>query len=201
MFRLFRKKLPHCDKLFARYLAPWYPDAYARNTTRPDMYVIAGYKGRPLDPKSLQYLPDDRLQIEKDQIGRMAVAALEGYQSILPSTSFTIDLLDAVDRFYDRERIAELIQRSDPKDFSNDYLVSVGQFGVLLGQLFEGMDGFGWLYSQPYFNSIIVHTPTGFGITVFDWAVKKFSEYGVDDGFAAKLQAATIGVWRKEVDD
>jgi hypothetical protein len=199
MFRLFRKKLPHCDELFARYLGPWYPDAYVRNTTRPDMYVISGYKGRPLDLESLQYLPDDRLQIEKDQIGRMAAAALEDYQSILPSTSFTIELLDAVDRFYDRQRIAELIQRSDPKDFSNDYLVSVGQFGPLLGQLFEGMDGFGWFYSQPYFNSIIVHTPTGFGITVFDWAVKKFSEYGVDDGFAAKLQAAATGVWRKEV--
>jgi hypothetical protein len=199
MFRLFRKKLPHCDKLFARYLAPWYPDEYARNTTRPDMYVISGYKGRPLDPKSMQYLPDDRLKIEKDQIGRMGVAALEDYQSILPSTSFTVDLLDAVDRFHNRERIAELIQRSDPKDFSNDYLVSVGQFGVLLGQLFEEMDGFEWLYSQPYFNSIIVHTPTGFGITVFDWAVKKFSEYGVDDEFVAKLQAATNEVWRKEV--
>jgi len=101
---------------------------------------------------------------------------------------------DAVDQFYTRQRIAELIKRSDPKDFSNDYLVSVGQFGVLLGKLFEGMTGFGWLYSQPYFNSIIVHTPTGLGITVFDWAVKKFSEYGVDDGLAAKFQAAAASL-------
>ena len=198
MLRFFRKKLPHCDELFARYLAPGYPEAYTRNMTRPDMYVISGYEGRPLDLASLQYLPNDRLQTEKDQIGRMASAALEDYQSIFPSAAFTPDLLDAVDRFYDRQRIGQLIKRSEPKDFSNDYLVSVGQFGVLLGQLFAEMDGFGWLYSQPYFNSIIMHTPTGFGITVFDWAVKKFSEYGVDDGFAAKLQAATAGVWRKE---
>lgn len=28
------------------------------------------------------------------------------------------------------------------------------------------------------------------GITVFDWAVKKFSEYGVDDGYVAKFHAA-----------
>jgi hypothetical protein len=136
MFGL-RKKLPHCDELFARYLAPWYPEAYARNMTRPDMYVISGYEGRPLDLASLQYLPDDRLQTEKDQIGRMAVAALADYQSIFPSAAFAMDLLDAVDRFYDRKRIAELIKRSDPKDFSNDYLVSVGQFGILLGQLFK----------------------------------------------------------------
>lgn len=197
MFGLFRKKLPHCDQLFARYLAPWYPEAHARNRTRPDMYVISSYKGRPLDLASLQYLPDDELQIEKDQIETMAVAALEDYQPIFPSAGFTPELLDAVDKFYDRQRIGELIKRSDPRDFSNDYLVSVGEFGAMLGRLFEGMDGFGWLYSQPYFNSIIVHTPTGFGITVFDWAVKKFSEYGVDDGFAAKLQAAAAGVWNK----
>jgi len=191
MFGLFQKKLPHCDKLFASYLAPWYPDAYFRKTTRPDMFVISGYEGRPLNLESLQYLSDDRLQIEKDQIDCMAVAALTDYQSISPSTTFTLDLLNAVDQFYDRPKIANLIKQSDPKDFSNDYLVSVGQFGVMLGKLFEGIDGFGWLYSQPYFNSIIVHAPTGFGITVFDWAVKKFSEYGVDDGFAAKFHAAT----------
>jgi hypothetical protein len=120
-------------------------------------------------------------KIEKDQIGRMADSALADYQSIFPSTAFTLDLLDAVDQFYNRQRIAELIKRSDPKDFSNDYLVSIGQFGVLLGKLFEGMNGFGWLYSQPYFNSIIVHTPTGFGITVFDWAIITVTPRSITD--------------------
>jgi hypothetical protein len=63
-----------------------------------------------------------------------------------------------------------------------------------LGKLFIDAGGFGWLYSAPYFNSIIVHKDTGYGITVFDWAVKKFSEYGFDDGFAAKFEAALSGV-------
>jgi hypothetical protein len=65
-------------------------------------------------------------------------------------------------------------------------------------QLFEAMDGFGWLYSQPYFNSIIVHKPTGYAITVFDWAVKKFSECGVDNGFVGKFHAAAADVWHKD---
>jgi len=67
---------------------------------------------------------------------------LTDYQSIFPSTTFTLDLLNAVDQFYDRPKIANLIKQSDPKDFSNDYLVSVGQFGVMLGNLFEDIDGF-----------------------------------------------------------
>ena len=39
-------------------------------------------------------------------------------------------------------------------------------------------------------SDYIAHKNTGYGITVFDWAVKKFSEYGFDDGFAAKFEAA-----------
>jgi hypothetical protein len=60
----------------------------------------------------------------------------------------------------------------------------------MLGQLFNQLEGFEWLYSHPYYHSIIVHSETGFGTTVFDWAVKKFSEYGVEDGFVAKYHAA-----------
>jgi hypothetical protein len=71
----------------------------------------------------------------------------------------------------------------------------------MLGHLFKQIDGFDWLYSHPYFDSIIVHQDTGFGITVFDWAMKKFSEYGVDDGFVEKFHAAIAGVngeWEEE---
>jgi hypothetical protein len=106
-------------------------------------------------------------------------------------------LLDAVDKYYDRAKISELIKESDPKDFSNPYLVVVCEFGVLLGQLFKQLDGYDWLYSDPYYHSIIVHKDTGIGITVFDWAVKKFSEYGVDDGFVAKFHLALDSVNRQ----
>jgi hypothetical protein len=45
---------------------------------------------------------------------------------------------------------------------------------------------------------IIVHRNTCFGITVFDWAVKKFSEHGVDDGFAAKFEVSLARVNEEE---
>jgi len=63
-----------------------------------------------------------------------------------------------------------------------------------LGKLFADLERFGWLYSTPYFNSIIVHKDSGYGITVFDWAVKKFSQYGFDDGFAAKYKSVLARV-------
>lgn len=199
MFRLFRKKLPHCDDLFAKYLSPWYPDENHGNMTRPDMYVISGYNGHPIDFDTVQYLSAGQLLKEKNQIAKMADAALGDYQHILSANELTLDVLDAVDKFYDREKIGKLIKSSDPKDFSNDYLISVCEFGAMLGKLFNDEEEFGWLYSTPYFNSIIVHKNTGFGIPVFDWAVKKFSEYGVDDGFVAKFHAAIAGIREQEL--
>ncbi len=190
MFGLFKKKLPHCDALFKKFFTPWYETDDPPTTTRPDMYVINGFDGKPIDFDKIQYLPEDLLEYNKKQLKTMADAALSDYQDIIISNKLDIQVLDAVDKYYDREKITEIISRSDPKDFSNDYLIEVCEFGAMLGYLFCQIDGYGWLYSHPYFHSIIVHKETGFGITVFDWAVKKFSEYGVDDGFAAKFKMA-----------
>jgi hypothetical protein len=198
MFGLFKKKLPHCDELFVKYLSPWYNDEDRPNMTRPDMYQIAAYEGQPLDIDKIQYLTPKYLEEVKDHInGRMTNAALEDFSIIHRSDKLDLELLDAVDQYYDRTKIAELIIASDPKDFSNPYLVTVCEFGVLLGQLFRQTEGYDWLYSHPYYHSIIVHKETGFGITVFDWAVKKFSEYGVEDGFVAKFYAAIDSVNRQ----
>lgn len=159
------------------------------------MYQIAAYEGEPLNLDEIQYLDKDYLQEVKELIKvTMVDGALEDYQHIIQSSELNLKVLDAVDKYYDRARIAALIKSSNPTDFSNPYLVSVCEFGVMLGHLFTQMEGFDWLYSHPYFHSIVVHKETGFGITVFDWAVKKFSEYGVDDGFVAKFHAAIDGV-------
>lgn len=195
MFGLFKKKLPHCDELFVKYLSPWYDEDERPKMTRPDMYQIAAFEGQPLDLDEIQYLTPEYLGEVKTLINdTMAKAVLDDFSFIHKSDSIDFDLLDAVDKYYDRTKIAELIKESDPKDFSNPYLVTVCEFGVLLGQLFRHLEGYDWLYSHPYYHSIIVHKDTGFGITVFDWAVKKFSEYGVDDGFVAKFHAAIDGV-------
>ena len=36
----------------------------------------------------------------------------------------------------------------------------------------------------------MVNPDTGNAITIFDWAVKKFSSYGIDDGFKKKFLKA-----------
>ncbi|GAB2842873.1 hypothetical protein [Ferruginibacter profundus] len=195
MLGLFKKKLPECDTLFEKFFTPWYQENDAPKMTRPDMYQIAAYNGVPLDFEEMQYLDKEDLKDKKNFINEtMVQAALGDFQNIIKSDKLDFNVLDAVDKYYDRAKIAALIKESDPADFSNPYVVTVCEFGVMLGHLFNQIDGFDWLYSHPYFHSTIVHKNTGFGITVFDWAIKKFSEYGVDDGYVAKFHAALDGV-------
>ena len=195
MFGLFKKKLPDCDTLFVKYLSPWYDEEERPKMTRPDMYLIAAYEGQRLDLEKIQYLDPEYLEQVKTIINEtITKAALADFSNIHNTDNFDFDLLNSVDKHYDRAKIAELIKESDPKDFSNPYLVTVCEFGVLLGQLFNQLEGYGWLYSHPYYHSIIVHKDAGFGIPIFDWAIKKFSEYGVDDGYVAKFHAALNGI-------
>jgi hypothetical protein len=205
MFGLFKKKLPDCNEVFKKYFSPWYNEEDRPKMARPDMYVIAAYEDEPLNMEELQYMNDDYVEQMTQHINvTMVDAALSDFQHIIPSDKIDLAMLDAVDKYYDRARIAQLIKESDPADFSNPYLVTVCEFGVMLGHLFKQMDGFDWLYSHPYFHSIIVHKETGFGITVFDWAIKKFSEYGVDDGYVEKFHAAVAGVkgeWEDDEED
>jgi len=193
MFGLFNR-LDHCDPLFKKFLSPWYPENERPSMTRPDMYVIAGFEGEPLDLDAIQYLDESTLDHTRTQIDEMTEAALGDYQDIQKSGQIDLNLLDAVDKHFDKKKVIDIVRASDPSDFTNLYLVNVCEFGVMLGHLFNQNPEFGWLYSLPYFHSIIVHKPTGFGITVFDWAVKKFSSYGIDDGFVAKYHAAMEAV-------
>lgn len=195
MAGLFKKKLPHCNELFEKFFSSWYDGEDKPKMTRPDMYQISAYEGEPLNLDEIQYMPEDYIENVNKHINiDMVDAALEDFQHIIKSDKLDLNVLAAVDKYYDRKKIAELIKESDPKDFSNPYVVTVCEFGIMLGYLFKQINGFDWLYSHPYFHSIIVHKDTGFGITVFDWAIKKFSEYGVDDGFVDKFNAALAGV-------
>ena len=46
-----------------------------------------------------------------------------------------------------------------------------------------------WLYDWPYWESALYDQETRSRINVFHWAVKKMSEYGVEDGLTDKLNA------------
>ncbi len=96
--------------------------------------------------------------------------------------------IDAFDRYYDRERIAGVIERSDPADYGNDYLILVCEFGAALAHVLQQKQPrLVWQHDWPYWESSLIDPQTGAVIPPFHWAVKKFSDYGVEDGFRAKI--------------
>ena len=44
-----------------------------------------------------------------------------------------------------------------------------------------------WLADWPYWESALLDVPSGYRINVFHWAIKRFSEYGLEDGYRAKV--------------
>lgn len=184
------KKLPHCDKLFRKYLSRWYPKGERPKMTRPDMYVISGYEGKTIDMDKIQYLTEEELLETKKIFEMMRDSYKKDFQNFKKFDELDLEVIDAVDQFYGEKEIKELIKYSNPKSFDNDYLVTVCEFGLALGDLFVKTGRFEWLYSFPYFNSIVVNPEIGQAITVFDWAVKKFSSYGIDDGYKWKFEKA-----------
>jgi hypothetical protein len=192
MFWRKRKRLPHCDELFVKFFTPWLGNESRQRrgykATRPDLEQIAE-PDAPLD--DVQVLTAEGQTITKKLIADMLQAATSDWSSYLPVTEpVSLDWAVAFDRFYDRSKIQNLIDRSDPSKIGNDYLVVTCEFGVVLGEVLrQELSELVWLYDKPYWESALFCTATGSRVNVFHWAVKKMSEYGVDDGFGAKVRA------------
>lgn len=180
-------KLKHCDELFKRFFSPWYPEGERPKMVRPDMFVISGYENQVLDLDKIQYLTEEGLKETKELLKKMRETYHKDFQNFKAFKVLDLDVIDSIDKAFTRKEVKNLIKVSDPKDFGNLYLVTVCQFGLALGDLFVASGKFKWLYSYPYFHSIVVNPETGEGVTVFDWAIKKFSSYGIEDGFKSKF--------------
>jgi len=108
------------------------------------------------------------------------------------SEPIDIDWIDAFDKFHDKRRVGRLIKSSKPDDFSNDFLVQCCEFGAVLGYvLLSTQPNLHWVYDSPYWETSVFDPQTGYLCYVFHWAIKKFSSYGVDDGFKAKVLACS----------
>lgn len=189
---MFWNKLPHCDKLFRNYLSPWYPKGERPRMTRPDMFVIRAFEGQTLDMAKTQYLPPKELAETIETFATMRKSYQQDFQHFLQFEALHIGVIDAIDQRIGKEEVKALIKASSPRNFGNNYLVFVCELGLALGDLFVETGKFKWLYSFPYFHSIVVHPESGTAITVFDWAVKKLSAYGLTDGLKNKFDSVIL---------
>jgi len=195
--------LPHCDELFLRYFDRWYDeeDRTRRGfqATRPDLVTLDELIGK--EPRDFATLTEEGCDQVLARIVRMTDAARSDWSHLLPdSGEMDQRWLSAIDAYYDRERIHHLIEESDPSDYSNDYLVTCCEFGAVLGHVLQAaLPRLEWDFGWPYWESALFDPETGSVIPVFHWAVKKMSDYGVDDGYAEKIEVCVRVLDRERI--
>ena len=182
--------LPDADEVFDTYFLRWYSaEDLARrqySATRPD---VEGWGAPGSSAHDLSPLDAEGRQLAADQIQAIRSAAATDWPALLQvSGTVSLGWIDEFDRYYDRERVQRTIAASDPTDFGSDLVVICCEFGAMLGHVLkQSTPQLDWLYDWPYWESALYDSKHGMRINVFHWAIKKFSDYGVDDGFRAKL--------------
>jgi hypothetical protein len=135
-------------------------------------------------------LPTSKQSDSSERIATMLTAARSDWSRYLHLTGDPdLRWIETFDEYYDRDHIEKIISKSDPREFSNDYVVICCEFGAVLAHVMISLQPrLEWCYEWPYWESAIFDPQNGFIIPPFHWAIKKMSEYGVDDGFAAKIE-------------
>jgi hypothetical protein len=185
--------IPHCDDLYLKYFDRWCDDESRTRrgfaATRPDMLQYSSLTGISQADAGV-FDEEGRSQIlaRIEAMKEAACADWPGYLSVTGKPD--LNWIDAFDCYYDRDRICDILDHADPADFGNDYLVLCCEFGAMLGLVMQQLQPrLFWYPEWPYWESAILDPRTGNLIPTFHWAIKKMSEYGVDDGFAAKVRA------------
>jgi hypothetical protein len=185
--------LPHCDDLFVRFLDRWYDEDDRRRkgfeATRPDILQCDSLIG--ISQSDASPLTENSQREVLHRIQTMLEAARGDWPGYLPVRGdLDLNWIAAFDSYFTTDRIQEVVDRSEPSDFGNDYLVMCCEFGAGLGHVMRSLrPGLLWHLEWPYWESALLCPQSGNLIPVFHWAIKKMSAYGWDDGFAQKIQA------------
>lgn len=181
------KKLLTPEELFDTFFKQWYKQKeHEEMGVKPDMISYAN-PGTTVD--DLKLLTDEGIQVISKHINTMIDSAEGDWKSFLDIKSpLTIDDIEKFDNYYDKKSVLKLINSSDPKDFSNSFIVTCCEFGAVLGSVMISMNkDLEWLYYHPYWDSAIYDKNTGYLINFFSWAMCKFTDYGIEDGYKFKL--------------
>jgi hypothetical protein len=148
-----KRALPHCDALFLKYFDRWYDDGDRKRkihkATCPD--VTSGIAAIGTRAAQLTPLLGKTLQKVAGQVESMVDSAKGDWASDLGAKDpISLGGLKAFDHHYDSKRIQEVIDRSDPEDFSNEYLVVCCELGAAIGAVLRKLrPDYEWVWEWP----------------------------------------------------
>ncbi|MCX6854960.1 MAG: hypothetical protein NTV80_08660, partial [Verrucomicrobia bacterium] len=133
--------LPEIDDFYTTFFDRWYSDDDRDRKrfkfTRPDIMKL--YKPE-VSVSEICALNDEYRDEAERRVFRIFSSAKSDWPTFLPlSEPVNETWIQLFDEHYVSEVVADLIQKSDPEDFANDVVVSVCQFGAVLGFVLQGM--------------------------------------------------------------
>lgn len=186
---MFWNRLPHPDKIYRTYLSPWYLKGEQPICARPDWFISPEFKGEELLEADLN--KNDKAHRESEQVmEQLRGQAVDRLSEFVPIKRMDLATIHSIDEYFTKDKVKELLKSSKAKDPDNPTLFFIGLLGTALGDEFVKSGKFVWNYQAPYFNSTVVNLETGTSITVYNWIVKKFSNYGINDGIKWKFEQA-----------
>src|ERR1700728_2772638 len=151
--------LPDCDELFFRYFEPWYSASERErrgfSATRPDMMQTDYFVGK--NSANSSPLPTSKQSDSSERIATMLTAARSDWSRYLHLPGDPdLRWIETFDEYYDRDHIEKIISKSDPREFSNDYVVICCEFGAVLAHVMISLQPrLEWCYEWPYWESAI----------------------------------------------
>ncbi len=183
-------KLPNQEEVFTKYFKPWYDKDELEYRGHEETLPDTESWGKPGAAAELvSPLTDEGQKMMKEQIEEIYQAAKEDWPDFLGvKDEVSLDWVEAFDQYFDKEKVAELLENSDPEEFSNELVVLSCELGAVIGNsMIQEDPELKWMADCPYWESAIYDIRTGFRVNVFHWAIKKFSSYEHKDGIKARI--------------
>jgi hypothetical protein len=187
------ERLPEAERMFERFVAPHYPDDGPAGQLRADAEQGLLRNGATELEAELR----GEAQTALEEMREAALGDLAEFLQVEVAET-SLESIDAVDRFWTPGEVTALAARTAADAGEQDeYLLTAVELGILLGEaLRELVPACEWRVDWPYWESAVVHPPTGDVVNVFHWAVNKLSASGVNEPLVLKLEACAAELRR-----
>lgn len=182
------------EAAFERFFAHWYDgDALDLRGVRAPEPLVVPWSAPGSPAADVQPLTAADQAAVDELLEALIDAAEEDWPGLLGvQRPVSRAWIDAFDRHYTPAVAAEVSTRADATEFGNEYLTLVGEFGVVLARVLQGLrPSLVWVYQWPYWDSGLLDPATGRRVNPFAWSMLKLTSAGAG---ASSLEAVDEGL-------
>lgn len=182
--------LPEAEWLFERFVAPHYPADGPPGQLRADAEQglfepgASAAEACGLEPEVRTVVEEEFAEMRDAALGDLSEFLQSQGRDVEERVAPSLEDIDAVDRFWTATELLALVGRAGGRGGdAAEYFLNAVELGIVLGEALCGLvPACRWLHDWPYWESAILHPPSGDVVNVFHWAVNRLSASGAGEG-------------------